>query len=160
MERGVASLPQARWKRIIPAAFVMYTIAFMDRLNVGMGLPYMEKDLHFGATAAGLASGILFIGYLFLQMPGGHWAERWSAKRFILYALIAWGACAMATGWVTNLTELLVVRFLLGVAEGGVLPATLVLLGHWFAREERVRARNLFYLCLPVASVVFAPLSG
>jgi sugar phosphate permease len=157
---SAVSIPRRRFSRIIPVAFLMYTIAFMDRLNIGMALPYMEKDLHFNASVAGLASGILFIGYLFFQMPGGHLAEKWSAKKFILIALFVWGAFAMLTGLVTNVTELLIVRFLVGVAEGGVWPATLVLIGHWFPREERARARNLWVLCLPFASVMQAPLSG
>jgi sugar phosphate permease len=157
---SAVSIPRRRFSRIIPVAFLMYTIAFMDRLNIGMALPYMEKDLHFNPSVAGLASGILFIGYLFFQMPGGHLAEKWSAKKFILIALFVWGAFAMLTGLVTNVTELLIVRFLVGVAEGGVWPATLVLIGHWFPREERARARNLWILCLPVASVIQAPFSG
>ncbi|MCL8207672.1 MAG: MFS transporter [Actinomycetia bacterium] len=156
----VASIPRGRYTHIIPVAFLMYTIAFMDRLNIGMALPYMAKDLHFSPTIAGLVSGILFVGYLFFQMPGGHLAERWSAKKFVLVALFVWGAFAMLTGFVRTVPELLVVRFLVGVAEGGVWPATLVLLAHWFPREERARARNLWILCLPVASVIQAPLSG
>jgi sugar phosphate permease len=51
-------------------------------------------------------------------------------------------------------------RLLLGVAEGGVWPATLVLLAHWFPRAERARANAYWMLCLPVAVVVSSPLSG
>jgi MFS family permease len=146
--------------RIIPVAFLMYTIAFMDRINIGLGIPSMAKDLHFSPALAGTAFGIFFWGYLILQIPGGHLAERWSAKRFVTILLVIWGVLAILTGFVQNTWQLLAVRFALGIAEGGVWPATLVLLAHWFPVEERARANNLWMLCLPIAAIVVSPISG
>jgi MFS family permease len=68
-----------RMLRVIPVAFLMYTVAFMDRVNLGLTLPAMSKDLHFSATIAGLVSGIFVVGRLILPILGGHLAERWSA---------------------------------------------------------------------------------
>lgn len=155
-----SSVGRTRWRRIIPVAFLMYTIAYMDRINVGFGFSGMEKSLHISASAAGLAGGIFFFGYLFLQVPGGHMASKFSAKKFVFFALLVWGLFAILTGLVQNQAELLVVRFLLGVAEGGVWPATLVLLSRWFPSEERARANMYWMFCLPVAAIIMAPLSG
>jgi MFS family permease len=154
------AIPAQRWVRIIPAAFLMYTISFMDRNNIAFGFFGMQKELGIGATASGMAGGIFFFGYLFLQVPGSLLAQKWSAKRFITGALILWGACAMATALVQNLTQLLVLRFLLGFVEGGVSPATMILLTKWFPLGERSRANALWYLCIPVASIITAPVSG
>ncbi|MBO0746285.1 MAG: MFS transporter, partial [Candidatus Dormibacteraeota bacterium] len=132
-----------RMLHVIPVAFLMYTIAFIDRINIGVALPAMSKDLHFTETIGGLASGIFFVGYLILQIPGGHLAERRSAKWLVFWLLLIWGVFAILTGFVQNVPELLAVRFLLGVTEGGVWPATLVLLAHWFPQDERARANNL-----------------
>lgn len=154
------SIPQQRWVRIIPAAFLMYTIAFMDRNNIAFGFFGMQKDLQIGATASGIAGGIFFFGYLFLQVPGAWLAERWSAKRFITVSLLVWGVTSMATALVQNLTQLLIIRFVLGFVEGGVSPATMILLTKWFPLAERSRANALWYLCIPAASIVVGPLSG
>ncbi|MBO0877136.1 MAG: MFS transporter, partial [Pseudonocardia sp.] len=156
----VASIPKQRYLRVIPVAFLMYTIAFVDRNNIGLAIPSMSAKLHFSPTVSGLAFGIFFIGYLILQVPGGHLAERWSAKWFVFVALLVWGVLSSITGLVQNVEQLLIVRFLLGVAEGGVWPATLVLLAHWFPRRERARANSLWILCLPFASAVSSPISG
>lgn len=75
------TVPKKRWFRILPAVFLMYCINMIDRNNIGFAFPGMESDLGIGATYAGLAGGIFAIGYLFLQVPGGLWAERWSAKK-------------------------------------------------------------------------------
>ncbi len=149
-----------RWLHIIPVAFIMYTIAFIDRTNVSMALPSMSRALNMNPTEAGGAVGSFFWGYLLLQIPGGHLAQRWSAKRFVTILLIVWGICSVACGLVRTWQQFLVMRFLLGVAEGGVWPAVLILLSHWFPRRERARANAYWMLCLPVAVIISSPLSG
>jgi MFS family permease len=153
-------MPQQRWLRIIPVAFIMYTIAFIDRTNISLALPSMSRQLHMDPTQAGDAVGIFFWGYLLLQIPGGYLAHRWSAKRFVSVLLVLWGICSVGCGLVQTWRQFWVMRFLLGIAEGGVWPATLVLLSHWFPRAERARANAYWMLCLPVAVVSSSPLSG
>lgn len=153
-------MPSQRWLHIIPVSFIMYTIAFIDRTNVSLALPSMSRDLHMDPTQAGGAAGIFFWGYVVLQIPGGHLAQRWSAKRFVSILLVAWGLCSVCCGLVHTYREFWVMRLLLGVAEGGVWPAVLVLLSHWFPRGERARANAYWMLCLPVAVIFSSPLSG
>lgn len=154
------SIPSKRWLRIIPVALIMYTIAYIDKSNVSFAFSGMEKDLGFGATVSGLVSGILFFGYLFTQMAGGYMASRMSPKKIVFWLLIIWGLFAMLTGMVQNLTELLIARFLLGLAEGGVFPSVIVLFSKWFPNKERARATGYWILCQAIGSIVMAPLSG
>ena len=46
-----------RWLIVLPAVFVMYTISFFDRVNVGMALPYIIKDLNLTPVEAGWIGG-------------------------------------------------------------------------------------------------------
>lgn len=126
----------SKWLRIIPVAFIMYMLAYMDRINIGVLMPYIQKDLNISASAAGDIAGIFFVGYLILQIPGGILATKWSAKKFIFILMILWGLAAMASGLVQTEGQLKLVRFLLGVAEGGVWPAVLVLLANWFTIKK------------------------
>ncbi|HUZ47697.1 MAG TPA: MFS transporter [Terriglobia bacterium] len=153
-------IPAQRWRHILPVAFIMYTIAFVDRTNISLALPSMSRDLHMNSTQAGSAAGVFFWGYMALQIPGGYLAEHWSAKRFISILLVLWGLAAMVCGLVRTGQEFWVMRLVLGIAEGGVWPATLVLLAHWFPRSERARANAYWMLCLPAAVVVSSPVSG
>lgn len=149
-----------RWIRIIPVATVMYAVAFINRTNVSLALPAMSRDLHMNALQAGSIVGIFFWGYLLLQIPGGYLASHWSTKRFVAILLIVWGCCAAGCGLARNWHELWVLRLLLGVAEGGMYPATLILLSHWFPTKERARASAWFSIALPLSLVVSSPLSG
>ena len=154
-------VPSARWWRIIPPAILVYIFSFMDRTNIGFAMAGgMNRDLALTAEVSGLAAGIFFIGYVILQVPGGHWAEHRSAKQFIGVSILAWGGLSILCGFAQNATELLILRFLVGVAEGGVWPAMLVILSHWFPNEERGRANAYFIMNVAIASIITGPLSG
>src|ERR1700752_1177284 len=140
-------VPKQRWLRIVPVALVTYTIPYIDRANISMALPSLRHDLHMDAAQAGNVAGIFFWGYLLLQIPGGHVANRWSAKRFIAILMLSWGVAAVACGLATSWRELWVVRLVLGVTQGDVFAATLVLVASWFPRHERARANALWMIC-------------
>lgn len=154
-------VPSARWWRIIPPAILVYIFSFMDRTNIGFAMAGgMNQDLALTAEMSGLAAGIFFIGYVILQVPGGHWAEHRSAKQFIGASILAWGGLSILCGFAQDATQLLILRFLVGVAEGGVWPAMLVILSHWFPNEERGRANAYFIMNVAIASIITGPLSG
>jgi MFS family permease len=157
---GARSIGRKRWTRLIPVAIIVYIISFMDRTNIGFALNGLHKDLGIDAAQQGLAAGIFFIGYLTLQIPGGHLAERWSAKKFVGIMILVWGVLAVLCGFIQNFTELLVVRFFLGVAEAGIWPAILVLISHWFPAKERARAYAFWMMNIAISSIITAPLSG
>jgi MFS family permease len=142
----------------------MYTISYVDRTNVSLALDpkisNMMHDLLMDDRMKGQAAGIFFLGYVLLQISGGHLAGRWSAKKLVSLCLIFWGACAVGCGLAKTFTQFEVARFFLGVAESSVYPATLVLLAHWFPRRERARANALWNLCQPLAVVASAPFTG
>lgn len=161
--RGGASggvIGNSRWLRLIPIAIIVYIISFMDRTNISFAFAGIGHDLHVTKTQQGLAGGIFFVGYLFLQIPGGHLAEHWSAKKFVGIMILIWGCIAFLTGFVQNFPQLLAARFLLGVAEGGIWPAILVLISHWFPSRERARAYGYWIMNIAVAIIITAPLSG
>ena len=157
-------MSQQRWLRIIPVALVMYTISYVDRTNVSLALDSnissMMHDLLMDDRMKGRAAGIFFIGYILLQAMGGHLAGKWSAKKLVSLCLIFWGACAVGCGLSKNFHQFELMRFLLGVAESCVFPATVVLLAHWFPRAERARANALWNLCQPLAVAASAPVTG
>lgn len=161
MNAGVApTTARRRWRRLIPAILVIYIIAYIDRVNLGFGMTHIRDDLGMTAAEGGLAAGVFFIGYLVLQVPGGYLAQRWSVKRLVTFLMIAWGLCAIGSGFVQSYGQLLVVRFLLGVFEGGVQPALMVLIRRWFPAAERGRAFSLFIMHNPIATIITAPFAG
>jgi MFS family permease len=154
-------IPQQRWWRILPPTIIIYVFGYMDRSSLGFAMAGgMNEAIGMTASVAGMAGGVFYFGYLLLQFPGGDIAEKASAKKFLTWSIVAFGVFAFATGLVTNIWQLIVLRFLLGVAEGGVMPAVLVILSHWFPIEERARANAIFIMNNAIASVITGPLAG
>ena len=155
------NIPRARWLRVIPPILIVCILSYMDRVNIAFAVPGgMGSELGITASMAGLAGGIFFIGYLFLQIPGGKIAVHGSGKKFIAWSLVAWAILSVGTGLVKSDTQLLILRFLLGVSEGGMLPVVLTMVSNWFPDKERGRANASVILFVPIAGMITAPLSG
>ena len=142
----------------------MYTISYVDRTNISLALDpsisSMMHDLLMDDRMRGQAAGVFFLGYVLLQMGGGFLAGKWSAKKLVSLCLIFWGTCAVACGLAKTFYQFEIARFLLGVSESCVFPATVVLLANWFPRAERARANALWNLCQPLAVAASAPVTG
>jgi sugar phosphate permease len=154
------AIPAKRWTYVIPVAAIMYMLAYLDRNNVSVILPYMHGDLALSNADKGVVGGIFFVGYVFLQIPAAVLAQRWSARKTVVLLMVAWGLAAMLSGLVQSKPQFYVARFVLGFFEGGVWPAVLILLASWFPLRERARANALWMACLPLSSILMAPLSG
>ena len=55
--------------RLIPFMILLYFVAFLDRINIGIAALTMNKDLGISATAYGNAAGIFFLGYFLFEVP-------------------------------------------------------------------------------------------
>src|SRR5260370_14676009 len=106
MEKIIA---QSRWYRLIPVAFITYSLAYLDRANFGFGAAGgMAADLHITSTMSSLMGSLFFLGYFFFQIPGTIYAFNISATKLIFWSLILWGLCAMPTRLISNVQALLV----------------------------------------------------
>ncbi len=154
-------LARKRWYRLIPIAFITYSLAYLDRANFGFAAAGgMAEDLNITAAMSSLLGSLFFLGYFFFQIPGALYAANRSAKKLIFWSLILWGALAMATGMVNNVNWLIVIRFMLGVVESAVMPSMLVFLSRWFTKAERSRANTFLILGNPATILWMSILSG
>ncbi|MEH7095182.1 MFS transporter [Neobacillus vireti] len=155
------TIAKQRWLRLIPIAFITYSLAYLDRANYGFGAAAgLAKDLHITPGTSSLLGSLFFLGYFFFQVPGASYAEKKSAKKLIFWSLILWGGLASATGLITNIKLLFVIRFALGVVESAVMPAMLVFLSHWFTKAERSRANTFLILGNPATVLWMSIVSG
>ncbi|HXN51479.1 MAG TPA: MFS transporter [Candidatus Acidoferrum sp.] len=158
---GVAQCARPRIaRRLLPFLFVLYIIAFLDRMNVGAAALQMPGDLGFSDRAVGLGAGIFFLGYFLLEIPGALIAERWSARRWIARIMISWGLLTVLMAFIHTAREFYIVRFLVGAAEAGFFPAVIVYLTHWFRAADRAKAVAGFYAAMPLSYVIGSPLAG
>ncbi len=146
--------------RLMPFLFVVYIIAYLDRVNVAYAALEMSRDLKFSDRVFGLGAGIFFIGYFLLEIPGALIVERWSARRWIARIMISWGLVTVLTAFVETARQFYTARFLLGAAEAGFFPGIIVYLTHWFRYEDRAKAVALFMAAIALSNVIGSPIAG
>ena len=142
-----------RWIRVQGVAMVLYVFSQIDKANIAVAYPGIRGELGLTAAAVGFATGMFAWGYLVLQIPVGRLTSAWSAKRTILILCACWSIVAASTALVQTETQLIVNRFVLGMSEGGILPAVVVVMRAWFTQRERARA-NLSLLGTPIALAI------
>lgn len=149
-----------RWTIILPAVFIMYTISFFDRVNIGMALPHIVDEFGLTPVQAGLFGGVFAWGYVTTQFTAGWLALRFGSRRIIGICLFLFGACAMLTGLTSSYSQLVTIRFLLGLSEGPIQAATAMFLAQWFMKKERGRAFGIWNLSLGAGAFLAGPISG
>ncbi|WP_019180771.1 MFS transporter [Microbacterium yannicii] len=147
--------------RLVPFVALMFFINYLDRTAIGFAAPNgMNEDLALSAAQFGFASGVFFIGYILLEVPSNLALHKFGARRWLARIMVSWGVVALLFTWVQNFEQLVVLRFLLGVAEAGFFPGAILFLSLWVPAQYRGRVLMLFYLAQPLTTVIGAPLAG
>lgn len=147
-------------RRLLPFLFLLYVVAFLDRVNIGFARLQMNADLGFSDTVYGTGAGIFFVGYVLFEVPSNLLLYRYGARTWIARILIVWGLISTAMCLVRDAGSFYFMRFLLGVGEAGFFPGVVLYLTFWYPPERRAHALACFMAAIPVAGIVGAPLSG
>src|SRR5438445_8797897 len=133
--------------RLIPFLFLLYVVAYVDRINIGFAALTMNKDLGITSQQYGLAAGIFFIGYFLFEVPSNLMLHKVGARVWIARILLSWGLVATLTGLVQSVHQLYIARILLGVTEAGYYPGIVLYLTYWFPQRPPARTVGLVLTC-------------
>lgn len=148
-------------RRLIPFLVLLYFVNYLDRVNIAFAGPNgMNDELGMSAETFGFASGIFFLGYLLLEVPSNIALHRFGGRRWLARIMLSWGIASAAIAFVPNTQTLIVLRFLLGVAEAGFFPGIILYLTFWFPERQRSRAVSLFMMAVPVSTAVGSTISS
>ena len=156
---GRALYAKISW-RLIPYMFLLYIVAYMDRVNVGFAAMDMQRALLFSNTVYGTGAGMFFLGYASGNLPSGLMLQRVGTRRWIAWTMMAWGLVSASMVLVGSPGSFYALRFLLGIAEAGFVPGMLLYLTFWFPSHVRARAVAKFMTATSLAGVVGGPLSS
>lgn len=148
------------WSRLMPFMFILYFIAFIDRVNVGFAKDTLSADINMSASAFAFGAGIFFAAYAISGIPANLMMHRVGAKVWLSMTTIIWGLLSASTALVHDETQFIVLRFVLGIAEAGFYPGILLLASIFFPDKTRASAVAVFVLGVPVALTLGSPISG
>ncbi|MFE6612255.1 MFS transporter [Amycolatopsis sp. NPDC057786] len=146
--------------RLVPLLGLLYLLNYLDRVNVGFAALTMNADLGISSAAYGLGAGLFFVGYFFFEVPSNVILHKVGARIWIARIMVTWGIVASATAFIQGEISFYIVRVLLGIAEAGFFPGIILYLTYWFPRKQRAKIVALFFLAVPLSSVIGSPVSS
>jgi MFS transporter, ACS family, tartrate transporter len=157
IESGVVSRMMLR---LMPFLFLLYVVAYLDRINVGFAILQMRGQFRISDADYGRAAGMFFAGYFFFQVPSNLILEKFGARRWISALMAAWGIISCLMILIRGPVSFSVMRFLLGAAEAGFFPGIILYMKNWFPAKGRARAVAWFMTANPIAGIIGSPISG
>ncbi|KAJ5887029.1 uncharacterized protein N7473_009703 [Penicillium subrubescens] len=131
---------------LLPFLVLMYLLNFLDRNNLSQArLGSLEKDLGMKGTDYNLATSILFVGYLLMQLPSNLLLTRIRPSRFLGVAMAIWGVISACQAATQSFAGLVVSRFFLGFVEAPFFPGAVMLMSSWYTRQELSHRIAWFY---------------
>lgn len=134
---------------------------YLDRSLLGLALPQIKIEMHLSDTVMGLVSGLAFVlFYSLMGMPIAWAADRWSRRNIIAAGFAFWSLMTLFTGWVTNIWQLAIARFLMGAGEAcGIAPSNSIT-ADLFRAERRPLAYSIFATAASISAILFFPIAG
>ncbi len=146
--------------RLMPFLFLLYIVAYLDRINVSFAVLQMRGQLGLTDRVYGRAAGMFFAGYFFFQLPSNLVLEKFGVRRWISGLMITWGVISCLMIFIRGPVSFYAMRFLLGSAEAGFFPGMILYMKRWFPANARARAVAWFMTANPLAGIVGSPVSG
>ncbi|WP_322068200.1 MFS transporter [Paraburkholderia bannensis] len=146
--------------RVLPIFMFAYVAAYVDRINVSFAKLQMGLDLGFTDAVFGFGAGTFALGYVVFEVPSNMILQRVGAKRWLTRIILSWAIVSALTTFIHTPKQFYVMRYLLGVAEAGLVPGIVYYISQSFPRFHRARTLSAFYAALPLAGLIGSPLSG
>ncbi|PGV55763.1 MFS transporter [Bacillus sp. AFS037270] len=141
-----------RWL-VLSLIFLVYIVCYADRTNIGVVLPFIKEDFALNNFQAGAISSFFFLGYACSQIPAGFLLGKKGTRGVVALAVIAFSVVTFLLGTVSGAALLILLRLLLGLAEGPVPVSMSTTINHWFPAKEKATATGIY-----IASTQLAPI--
>ena len=143
--------------------FVVSAIAYLDRVNISIAGPTIMQEFHLSDIELGWIFSAFVLGYAFFQAPGGWIADRIGPRNVLTIGVVWWGVFTtlitfLPPGMTALIVALIAIRFLLGIGEAVVYPASNCVVAAWMPSTERGIANGFIFTGVGFGSGVTPPL--
>ncbi|HWC20041.1 MAG TPA: MFS transporter [Terriglobales bacterium] len=152
---------RVRWLLIF-WMLVISAVSFLDRVNISIAGPSIEREFHLDHIQLGWVFSAWVLGYALFQAPSGRLADRFGPRRILFVGTVWWAVFTALTALAPaniagSLVLLMIARFLLGVGESIVYPASNRLVAAWIPSQERGLANGLIFAGVGLGASVTPP---
>ena len=131
-------------------------IAYLSRSILSPAASSIKQDLELSNEAMGFVMGSFFYTYGLMQIPGGWLNDRWGARRVLPLLAVVWALATVAQGLAVGLSSLLFCYLLIGLAQGGLFPGSVLTFSHWLPPSHRGIAGGSLTSCMSLGGAIAA----
>ncbi|KAK9372141.1 major facilitator superfamily domain-containing protein [Lipomyces chichibuensis] len=151
------------WKidiHVLPWLFLMYLCAFVDRVNIGNAkIEGLEDDLQMTGNDYNIALVVFFIPYILCEFPSNIIMRKVTPSTWLSVIVFFWGCVTIGIGFCKTYAQLIGCRFVLGILEAGLLPASslqgsIYIISTYYKRYE-LQTRITIFFCASVIAGAF-----
>lgn len=147
-----------RWF-VVFLVFIATGLSFLDRQVLSIAILKIQEDFHISDTQYGWINTSFLLSYAIMFTVGGWFIDRVGGKRGLAWSVAIWSVANTLHGFMTNFSQLLAFRFLLGAGEGGAFPGAAKTVYTWFKPKERGLANGIAIGGAAIGAVVAPPLT-
>jgi len=143
--------------------FILSAVAYLDRVNISIAGISIAAAYHLTNPQLGRVFSAFLAGYALFQTSGGWLADRLGPRRVLAAGVVWWGIftaliAIVPSGIGAPLFFFIAARFLLGVGEAVIYPASNQFVSRWIPMQERGIANGLIFAGVGVGAGLSPPL--
>jgi len=153
---------RVRWLLVL-WLFVLSAVAYLDRVNLSVAAAKLTEEFHISNVRLGFIFSAFLFGYAISQTPAGWLADRFGPRRALTAGVLWWGVFSAFTAAISHnianvFLALLGIRFLLGVGEAVMYPASNQFVSRWIPSQERGTANGIIFAGVGIGAGISPPL--
>jgi sugar phosphate permease len=148
-----------RWI-VLGLIFLIYTIASADRANIGIALPYMQKEFGFSNTEIGSIVSLFAITYGIFQIPAAFLVRQFGVRAVMPPFMILTSIFTATLGVAGSALLLQLNRLALGIAEAPLANSLMTTVNNWFPAKEKGQAAGIFISSAKFGPVLVPPIGA
>jgi len=157
--RAAPTMSAARANYLLLLLTLVGTVNSLDRGIFGVVLQSIKAEMHVSDTVMGLVAGLPFaFFYAFMGVPIAYLADRYSRRNIIVIGMAFWSVMTCLTGFVANVWQLAVTRFLMGAGEASSVAPSNAMVADLYPKKKRPFVLGILWTGLSLGAV--AALAG
>ncbi len=129
---------------ILALLFLGITLNYLDRTNMAVAAPVLQKEFNIGAATMGLIFSVFGWMYMAMQIPSGVLLDRYGTRNTFGWSLFLWSGCTFLFGFATSVVQFVILRLALGASEAPAFPSATRVAAVWFPKSERGKAVGVY----------------
>lgn len=135
-------------------------LAYLCRNAIGVAESSIRDELDLTLEQSGWFMGAFFWSYAIFQVPSGWFSERMGTRIALSVFTLGWSVAMLGIGLAPGFWLLIVAQLTMGVAQAGLIPATVNSIGHWMPLAQRSVACGILGAGMQVGAIAASGLTG